>query len=233
MSSPSPIDAVVFDLDGTLALHDQKPEAVLSTAFERTGLDPFCDADDLADAADDVGNADSDLDFFRQTFRLVAERQGGPVDRAGALARAYDEQVDHTQVSFRDGAERALDLASEVGPVGLITNGQRENQRTKLAALGIEDRFDASVFAGDDTPPKPDPRPFRTAVDALGVPAEGAYYVGNSLKHDVVGAKAVGLGAGWYPHEYDAGEDPAAYDHQPDHTFETLHDLERVLDLGR
>ncbi|MEF8776708.1 MAG: HAD family hydrolase [Haloarculaceae archaeon] len=233
MPSPSPIDAVVFDLDGTLARHDQEPASVLMAAFAETDVTPFCDADDLAEAANDVVDADSDRDFFRQTFRLAAERHAGPTDRAEDIARAYDTHVDHTRVSFREGAERALDLASEVGPVGLITNGQRENQLTKLRSLGIQDRFDASIFAGDDTPAKPDPRPFRRAIDALGVPTAGAYYVGNSLRHDVVGAKTVGLGAGWYPNGDQADEDPAAYDHQPDHTFDTLHDLEHVLNGHR
>ena len=227
---PSTPAAIVFDLDGTLALHDQKTETVLGTAFEETGIEPFCDADDLAEAASDVPDADSDRDFFRRAFAIAAERYGGPADRATDLAHAYDAQIDHSQVSFREGARRALDLAAEVGPVGLVTNGQRSNQRKKLQALGIEDRFDAAVFAGTETPPKPDPEPFRTVVEGLEVPASGAYYVGNSLAHDVVGAKAVGLGAGWYPHDYDADEDPAAYEHQPDHTFDTLHDLTRVVD---
>lgn len=226
----SVIHAVVFDLDGTLALHDQEPETVLKTAYDRTGVVPFCDAEDLAAAAGDVGDADSDRDFFRRAFTIAAERHGGPVDRAGDLATAYDAQIDHTQVSFREGAERALDLASQFGPVGLVTNGQRENQTRKLRALGIADRFDVSVFAGDDTPPKPDPEPFEFAVEGLDVPTAGAYYVGNSLAHDIVGAKGVGLGAGWYPHDFDADEDPTTYDHQPDHTFDSLHDLETVLE---
>lgn len=229
---PSQPEAIVFDLDGTLARHDQESDTLLATAFAETGVDPFCDDDDLTAAAMDVPDADSDRDFFRRAFHIAATRHDGPVDRAPDLGRAYDEQIDHTQVSFREGAERALDVAADLGPVGLVTNGQRTNQRTKLETLGIADRFDASVFAGDDTPAKPDPRPFRSVLERLDVPAAGAYYVGNSLAHDVVGAKSVGLGAGWYPHDYDADADPASYEHQPDHTFDSLDDLEQVLENG-
>jgi FMN phosphatase YigB (HAD superfamily) len=227
---PSPIDALVFDLDGTLARHDQDPEAILEAAYEEAGVRRFCDVDEFTAAANDVPDADSDRDFYRRAFTIAAERHEGPARRVSDLARAYDSAVDHTRISFRPGAERALDLASDLGPVGLVTNGQRKNQRTKLEALGIADRFDASVFAGTETPPKPDPEPFRTVVDGLGIPASGAYYVGNSLAHDVVGAKDVGLRAGWYPTEFDADDDPTAYDHQPDHRFESLADLEAVVD---
>ena len=229
MPSPSPIDAVVFDLDGTLAMHDQDPADVLAAAFDETGVAPFCDDDALTDAAMAVPDADSDRDFYRRAFAIAAERHDGPVDRALELATAYDVNVDRAQVSFRDGAERALALAAELGPVGLVTNGQRTNQRTKLAALGLDDWFDAAVFAGTETPPKPDPEPFQTVVEGLDVAADGTYYVGNSLAHDVVGAKEVGLGAGWYPTEYDADEDPTSFAHQPDHTFETLAELETVV----
>ena len=114
----------------------------------------------------------------------------------------------------------------------IATNGQRENQRVKLRALGIDDAFHTRFFAGDETPPKPAPEPFRSALQGLDVEPSAAYYVGNSLAHDVVGAKRVGLGAGWFPHEYARDEDPAGHDHPPDHTFETLHEIETVLPTG-
>lgn len=230
MTATPAVAAVLFDLDGTLAVGDQDRQTVLSTAFERAGVEPFCDADAIETAAGDVPDADSDRDFFRRTFRIAAERHGGPIDQAAALARAYDGTIDRSAVSFRPGAETALEYARSLGPVGLVTNGQRENQRIKLEALGIEDAFDVRVFAGDDTPPKPSTEPFHTAVDSLGVTPSSAYYVGNSLAHDVVGAKRAGLGVGWVPHGVSGTVEPTEVEARPDHTLDTLAELEDVLD---
>lgn len=230
MSPATAVAAVLFDLDGTLAVPNQDPEMVLSTAFERAGVEPFCDADELQVAADDVPDADSDRDFFRRAFRIAAQRHDGPLDEAARLARAYDETVDRSAVSFRPGAQSALEFARSIGPVGLITNGGRENQLVKLRALGIEDAFDARVFAGDDTPPKPATEPFQAAVESLGVDPGSAYYVGNSLPHDVVGARQAGLGVGWIPHRQDVEVGQSDVDVRPDHTLETLADLEDALE---
>jgi len=229
-SSSSGFEAVLFDLDGTLIEYDRPYDDVFATAFDRVGVDPFCDWGQFTEAARDVHDAETTLEFYRQTYRIAAERHDGPVDAVGDLAKAYNEGIDHTEVSFRPGAERALELARESHHVGLVTNGDRETQGTKLDALDLYDAFDTSVFAGGQGHSKPHPQPFLTAVDDLAVPTDAAYYVGNSLAHDVVGAKRAGLGAGWYPHDYDLDDDPADFEHRPDHHFETLGDLESVLE---
>jgi putative hydrolase of the HAD superfamily len=111
--------------------------------------------------------------------------------------------------------------------VGLITNGSRRTQVQKLDALGIEDAFETVVYAGEETPPKPASDPFDRALLDLDVRAPETLYVGNSMEHDVAGAKRAGLQAAWYPGARDRGSEPG--DHAPDHTFETLAELETVL----
>lgn len=224
------IDAVLFDLDGTLAESDQDPAAVLQTAFTAAGVERFCGVDELHEAAAAVGEADDDVDFFRRTFRRAAERHGGPVEAAPDLGVAYDAAIDRSAVSFRPGAETALSVARQQGPVGLITNGSREGQRVKLRSLGIEDVFETRVFAGDDTRSKPAPEPFETAVGALGIDPGAGIYVGNSYEDDVVGAKTVGLRAGWVPHGPSDRTEPPSGGHRPDHTFESLHGLVGLLE---
>lgn len=216
---------VLFDLDGTLLTYDQDVSEALSTAFDRTGTVPFCDADDVESAASDVGHAESDLDFLTRMFRIAADRSG--VDApAPALARNYWDAVDHTAISLRPGAEEALTLAEEY-TVGMVTNGSRDTQRTKLDHLDIADAFETVVYAGDDTAPKPDPAPFDLALDRLGAHPTESIYVGNSLEHDVAGAQGAGLRAAWYP-EPDA--DPTATGpHEPDHTLDTLAELRELL----
>lgn len=226
----SAIDAVLFDLDGTLAESDQDPDTVLETAFSAVGVTRFCDPDQIRAAAADVDVADDDVDFFRQTFRRAAARHDGPVAAAGDLASAYDAAIDRSAVSFRPGAATALSVARDRGPVGLITNGSRESQLIKLRSLGIDDAFDTRVFAGDGTQSKPAPEPFETAVTDLGIEPHAGYFVGNSLEDDVVGAKNLGLRAGWFPQAGDDREDPSVEGHRPDHTFESLHELVTLIE---
>ena len=56
------LEALIFDLDGTLAVSDQDASTVLSNAFAAAGVDPFCDVDAVTAAANDVPDADSDRD---------------------------------------------------------------------------------------------------------------------------------------------------------------------------
>lgn len=226
MTSPA-ISAVCFDLDDTLLQYNQDGEAVLGEAFAAAGVGRFCTEDELWTCADDVGHAEDDHDFLRRVFRIAAERHGGPVEAADTLARTYEDATDHSDVSFRPGAEAALERAREVGPVGLVTNGSRRTQEVKLEALGIADAFETLVYAGEDTAPKPSRKPFDRALSTLGAAPEAALYVGNSLRHDVAGALGAGMRAAWFPSERDHHPDP---DPSPHHTFETLHDLASVLD---
>lgn len=226
MTRPSPV-AVCFDLDGTLLEYEQDDETVLAETFASAGVDRFCEPRELWAAANDVPDVDGDEAFLTRMFEIAAERHGGPVAASTALASAYGEVVDHTAVTFRPGAAAALELARDHGPVGLITNGSCDVQERKLDVLGIADAFATRVYAGEQTPPKPARAAFDRALSALGTSAQETLYVGNSVKHDVGGAKGAGLQAAWFPTDHDHLAAPGEYD--PDHTFDTLHDLETVL----
>ncbi|MFC6951561.1 HAD family hydrolase [Halorubellus litoreus] len=222
--------AVLFDLDLTLCVSTQAPEDLLSATFERAGVQPFCEVVDLAAVASETPECESDREFFAALFDLAAERVDG-VDPATVpswdLADAHDALVDHSAVRFRDGARDALDAALAHGPVGLVTNGGRDTQSTKLDALGIADAFGATVFCDPTAgmPPKPDPKPVRAAVDELGVTPDEAVLVGDSKASDVAGAHAAGARSAWVPYD-DASNDG---DHDPHHTLDAPEDLRDIL----
>jgi putative hydrolase of the HAD superfamily len=70
-------------------------------------------------------------------------------------------------------------------------------QRSKLAAVGIADGFDAVIVSGEQGVQKPDPAIFALAVDQLGVTAEEALHIGDNQVADVAGARDAGLTAVW------------------------------------
>nr|WP_254663104.1 HAD-IA family hydrolase [Haladaptatus sp. W1] len=102
----------------------------------------------------------------------------------------------------------------------MVTNGAPEMQRTKMAALGIRQYVETVVFAGHDTPAKPNPEPFERALSELDSTSERTLHVGNSLETDVPGAKSAGIGTVWVPADRNETPEPT-----PDFAFETLHPL--------
>lgn len=80
--------------------------------------------------------------------------------------------------------------------VAAITNAG-EQQRGKLAALGLLDLFDHLAIAGELRHAKPDPVIFRSACTALGVGPAQAVHVGDRLVLDAMGARDAGLHGVW------------------------------------
>jgi FMN phosphatase YigB (HAD superfamily) len=65
--------------------------------------------------------------------------------------------------------------------------------RRLLHQLGLLTYFDVCVFSDEVGVPKPDPRIFHTALDALAADASHAAHVGDLLRTDVAGARGVGM----------------------------------------
>ncbi len=89
-----------------------------------------------------------------------------------------------------------LERLKERYPLGLVSNNFG-NLAAQLAELGLEDLFDVAVDSTLVGVSKPDPRIFRIALEALGVPPRQAAYVGDHFENDVRGAKAAGMRTIW------------------------------------
>lgn len=211
--------ATVFDLDGTLCRHDQAIEPVFYGAFADVGIEPLGEPADLWPELGDVTDYETETAQLADAFDRLAAKRDRSVD-ARALASAFVDRLDWSDVSLLPGAEAALAAARENGRVGLLTNGPERRQATKLAALGLEDAFDSVVYAGDMARRKPHPDPFERALAELGTPAGATLYVGDSLEHDVRGAADAGLPVAWVnPDGADAGE------YAPEHVLRSVGDL--------
>jgi HAD superfamily hydrolase (TIGR01509 family) len=82
-----------------------------------------------------------------------------------------------------------------------IVSNNTEDLHSLVANLGWSDRFASITLSQEVGAEKPDPRIFRLALRRAGVEPAGVWYVGDSWKGDVEGARGVGLSPIWLNRE--------------------------------
>jgi FMN phosphatase YigB (HAD superfamily) len=219
------VDALVFDLDGTLCEYARSGRVVLQRAFQTVDVEPFFSPSEYyASYESYVPESESIREVRERCFADLAAEAGHDPAVGRAVADAYAAERDHSSVQWVPGAESALETLGEDYPLAMVTNGDPDMQGTKLATLGIEDRFETIVHAGFEAPAKPDPAPFDMALEPLEVTPGRALTVGNSLEHDVAGAHNAGLRSAWIDHDGVAAPEP-----EPHYRLDSMHDLRADL----
>ena len=87
---------------------------------------------------------------------------------------------------------------------GIITNGPSDVQWGEVCAVGLDDRVDRVIVAGDIDAFKPDRRIFEAALEGLGIPPQAAVFIGNSAAHDAAGAIQADWSAIWLNRDGDS-----------------------------
>jgi HAD superfamily hydrolase (TIGR01549 family) len=194
------ISAVFFDVDFTLIYP--------GPTFQGEGYQRFCArhgiAVDPARFTQAVRAASSILDeeqdhvynpdiFVRYTRRII-EEMGGAGDRINDCAReVYDEWAACQHFFLYDDVAPVLrELAQRSLRIGLISNSHRSlvsfEQHFELEGL-----ISGAVSSSDHGYMKPHPSIFTAALELIGVSAAEAVMVGDSLTHDIEGARGVGM----------------------------------------
>lgn len=130
----------------------------------------------------------------RSELRFIRDVVGA--ERAQACMedfwRAYERLHD---VHFRGvypGIPEMLEVLRTLGfPLGIVTGKSRRSWETTVARVALGP-FDCLVFDDDVAEPKPDPQGLLLALEALGVEAGRAIYLGDSLS-DLEAAVAAGV----------------------------------------
>ena len=105
-------------------------------------------------------------------------------------------------------------------PLCLLTNGSPAMQRAKCTASGLEPFFRHVFVGGEFARGKPDPLIFRAALEAIPCQPAEAVHIGDSLIHDIAGARNIGINSVWLNRK---GSMPA--DSVPDFEITTLDQL--------
>ena len=136
--------------------------------------------------------------------------------------RVHDEFV-------RDypGVNELVDaLHRESIALAIVTSKRRRGTAMGLRALKLDAHFATRVCADDVERAKPDPEPVLRALDALGVDAARAVFIGDAV-HDIEAGRAAGvttIAVGW-----GAGEREALLACSPDAFVESAEALREVL----
>jgi putative hydrolase of the HAD superfamily len=192
--------AIFFDVDFTLIYP--------GPTFQSEGYAQFCRKHgvdvDPARFSDAVVAASSILDdeqehvydaeiFVRYTRRII-EVMGGRGPQLDAIAReVYDEWAACQHFFLYDDVAPVLrSLAAEGFKLGLISNSHR-------SLASFEEHFDlrgliaGAVSSSEHGYMKPHPSIFDAALKLVGVRADESVMVGDSLAHDIEGARRIGM----------------------------------------
>jgi putative hydrolase of the HAD superfamily len=192
--------AVFFDVDFTLIYP--------GPTFRGEGYQQFCARHGIAvdparfDAA--VANASAILDeaqnhiyeaalFHRYTARIVRGMGGTGPNVERCAEEIYEEWAACHYFELYDDVPAALRaiVARDIR-IGLISNSHR-CLASFQSHFELEGLIAAAVSSSEHGYMKPHPSIFEAALQLVGVPAADAVMVGDSLAHDIEGARRVGM----------------------------------------
>ena len=193
--------AVFFDVDFTLIRPGPRFHGVgYAGTCARHGVQVDADAFDaaVAGAADVLDSAvqlyHDDL-FVNYTSRIITLMGGTGPGVAIAAREIYDDWAHHHHFELYDDVPATLvSLRARGLKLGLISNSHR-CLTSFQSHFELEGLVSVTVSSGEFGVMKPDPRIFQEALDRMNVPASQSVMVGDSLAHDVMGARQVGMRA--------------------------------------
>jgi phosphoglycolate phosphatase-like HAD superfamily hydrolase len=184
------VDAVMFDLDGTLI--DSVPiyYEIIDIIFEKLGV-PAVPREILMDAMDD-----GDFDWGVVLPDTMKIRKKELSEKAGMIIDKVAPPMFRDRVKLIPGAEIMFgDISAMGAKMGLVTSTpgrQMENKMPALRSAGLEKMLEAIVTADDVRNKKPSAEPLVICSEKLGIPSEKCVYVGDT-RVDIRAGKAAGM----------------------------------------
>lgn len=193
MNSMTRLQAVIFDVDGTLVDSERHGHRVaFNAAFEEAGLPDRWDVATYGRLLDVAGGTRRLAFWFQSTGRSADEA----VELAQRLHKRKTEimrrLVDQGRVQARPGAQRLIDELEANGiPMHVATTGTRAWVEPLLNGV-FGERFH-TILTGTEVPElKPSPAVYREVLRLAGCPPEGTVAVEDSA-NGVKAAVAAGL----------------------------------------
>jgi beta-phosphoglucomutase family hydrolase len=157
-----PFKAYLFDCDGTIADSMPLHYVAWSRIMDEWG----------AAFPEDVFYAWGGMPI-REIIETLNREQGlaMPVDEVAKRKEEMYFELIHELKAVPEVLEHIVESHGKI-PFAVVSGSARDSVEASLNALGILDRFDTLVCAGDYVKGKPDPEPFLMAAERLGVKPE-------------------------------------------------------------
>jgi len=105
----------------------------------------------------------------------------------------YDEEKIAAITPYPHVAETLKALRDRGLKLAVVTDAHNGNALKRLKKAGLEEFFDAIITMDMSGKAKPSPEPFLLSMNKLGVKASETILVGDSIRRDIVPAKALGI----------------------------------------
>lgn len=160
------LKAIIFDLDGTLTDSDKVHFRVFQEIFAQHGID--LDRQRYREKISGRQNAAILADFLPQM----------PATEGKAFSDSKEETFRALAAGNLEPLVGLFDLLTQIKRQGIaaavVTNAPPENAAFMLSELRLSEAFDPIVISDHLPRGKPDPLPYQTALDHLGVMADEA-----------------------------------------------------------
>lgn len=189
------IEAVVFDIDGTLYPSWKFTLIILPFIIRHFSfMTAFAKVRKQLHRNSTVNPEAAESDFFAVQNTLLAQRLGITPQQAGTYITAYIysgwEKYFAKTPPYQGVAETVLQLKQAGLKIGILSDFPPEQKGNMWGVLPLCDAVLGSEMIGAL---KPSLVPFRRIAEKLNTPAEKILYVGNSKKYDIAGASAAGM----------------------------------------
>ncbi len=162
-------------------------------------------------------------DYYRFTswYNTLLEFNINDKDFAVRLSEMFCSERRKRHVLYPETASVLDNLYAEY-PLGLVTNGAPDLQRTKISGAGLDRYFRHIIISGEVNAGKPDRRIFEIALDRFGAGRENAVMVGDTIDKDIAGAAASGIRTVWLQRDSGTCEEHTI---NPDYIISDLNEL--------